>query len=349
MKKRSKKHVKGQGNIFQDPPSPCWQLSYWNGWRQVRESARTTDYSEALKLLQRRLGEIAVGKSAGAERIKVAALLKRVVEDYRRHDRADLLEVMQRVENLLHPYFGDMRAAAFSTQTLHNYIEFRQKDGKKNATINRELAILRRAFRLGYEHDPQLVYRLPVIKALPENNLREGFLEADKYRMILDALTDEIKPVFVVAYHLGMRTGELLALKRSWVDLDEGLIYVNGRVTKNRSPKTAPIYGDMKPWLDMLLSRGQIESPTCVWLFSRDGKPVRDFKADWAQACEKAGVPNLLFHDLRRTAVRNMVRAGVPEKVAMQISGHKTASMLWGYNITNTRDIKNAGKQTERL
>jgi integrase len=75
---------------------------------------------------------------------------------------------------------------------------------------------------------------------------------------------------------------------------------------------------------------------------------VKDFKADWAQACEAAGVPDLLFHDLRRTAVRNMIRAGVPEKVAMQISGHKTASMLWRYNITDARDIKEAGKRTER-
>src|SRR5581483_12145537 len=348
MSKRSPKHVKGLGSVFLDPPSPYWQLSYWNGWRQIRESARTTDHSEAVKMLQRKLGEIAVGKSAGAERIKIGALLQLVIEDYRRHDRSDLLEATQRVENLLKAHFGQMRAAAFSTRTLNQYIELRQKEGKKNATINRELALLRRSFRLGYEHDPQLVFRLPVIKALPENNVREGFLEADKYRLILDALTDEIKPVFVVAYHLGMRTGELLALKRSWVDLEEGLIYVNGRVTKNRDPKTAPIYGDMKPWLEMLLSRGQIESPKCVWLFSRDGKPVKDFKADWKNACEKAGVPELLFHDLRRTAVRNMIRAGVPEKIAMLISGHKTASMLWRYNITDTRDIKDAGKRTER-
>jgi integrase len=144
----------------------------------------------------------------------------------------------------------------------------------------------------------------------------------------------------VVAYHLGRRTGELLALKRSWVDLTEGLIYVQGRVTKNRTPQTAPIYGDMGPWLEMTLSRGQAESPKCMWLFSRAGKPVKDFKADWKQACEQAGVPKLLFYDLRRTAVRNLIRAGVPEKIAMQISGHKTVSMLWRYNITDARDIK---------
>jgi integrase len=94
-------------------------------------------------------------------------------------------------------------------------------------------------------------------------------------------------------------TGELLALKRSCVDLEEGLIYVKGRVTKNGEPKTAPIYGDMGPWLRTLLSRGQTESPKCLWLFSRDGKPIHSFKGDWAQACEKAGVPG---HALPRFA-----------------------------------------------
>ena len=77
-------------------------------------------------------------------------------------------------------------------------------------------------------------------------------------------------------------------------------------------------------------------------------RPTVGQRADWKQACGRAGVPNLLFHYLRRTAVRNMIRAGVPEKIAMQISGHKTASMLWRYNITDTRDIKDAGKRTER-
>ena len=345
---RRARRVKGQGNVFLRKRSALWQISYWNGWRQIRESSGTTDHAEAIKTLQRKLGEIVVGKAAGAERIRITALLDLLIEDYRLHDHADLCEAEQRVNRLLKPNFGHLHASSFTSRAVAQYIHMRQSDGKKNATINRELALLRRAFRLGYEHDPQLVFRIPVIKALKEDNVREGFLEPDKYRLILDALTDEIKPVFVVAYHLGMRTGELLALKRSWVDLEEGLIYVNGRVTKNRNPKTAPIYGDMKPWLEMLLSRSDIESPKCIWLFSRNGTPVKDFKADWKRACETAGVPGLLFHDLRRTAVRNMIRAGVPEKVAMQISGHKTASMLWRYNITDTRDIKDAGKRTER-
>lgn len=347
-KKGNKARVKGQGSIFARKGSPYLQISYWNGWRQVRESAETNDHAEAVKTLQRRLGEVASGKPASAERIKISALLQLLVEDYRRHDRADLCEAEQRVNRLLKPAFGEQRASAFTTKALNAYIAQRQREGKKNATINRELSLLRRAFRLGFEHDPQLVFRVPVIKALKEDNVREGFLEPEEYQRILEELSVENKPILVVGYHLGMRTGELLALKRKWVDLTEELIYVNGRVTKNGEPKTAPIYGDMRPWLERLLREGELHSPHSAWLFSRAGKPIKSFKGNWQRACEAAGVPELLFHDLRRTAVRNMIRAGVPEKVAMQISGHKTPSMLWRYNITDARDIKEAGKRTER-
>jgi integrase len=159
--------------------------------------------------------------------------------------------------------------------------------------------------------------------------------------------TARIKLVFVVAYHLGMRTDELLALKRGWVDLEEGLIYVNGRMTKNRNPKTAPIYGDIKPGSKWSRQRTSRIAEICLALLTRRQTGER-LQSGWKQACEKAGVPGLLFHDLRRLAVRNMIRAGVPDKIAMQISGHKTARMLWRYNITNPPDIKDAGKRTER-
>ncbi len=344
MSKSRTKRTKGQGSVFTDHRSPYWQISYWDGKRQVRKSSFTTDRGHAVQILQSKLNEL-IAKNA--DETSIAGLLQLVIQDQQRHDRSAVHQTERRIEKLLSPVFGHIRSGDFTTTMLNEYIRRRKYLGRENSTINRELALLRRAFRLGHEHDPQLVRRIPVIKPLREDNVREGFLDADKYQLILDALSEDIKPIFVVAYHLGMRTGELLALKRSWVDLSEGLIFVNGRVTKNNSAKTVPIYGEMKPWLEKTLADGEQNSPRCPWLFSNDGKPVKSFKSDWTQARESAGVPELLFHDLRRTAVRNMIRAGVSEKVAMKISGHKTPSMLWRYNITDTRDIKDAGERIE--
>ena len=134
--------------------------------------------------------------------------------------------------------------------------------------------------------------------------------------------------MFVLGYHLGMRKGELLKLHRDWVHLAEGVIYMKGRTTKNKRPKTVPIYGDMNAWLEMQLAQ-------CAAVAPKD--------------CKAADLPELLFHDLRRTAVRNMIRAGVPAKVAMEISGHRTPAMLWRYDITDARDVVEAGKRTKNI
>lgn len=104
----------------------------------------------------------------------------------------------------------------------------------------------------------------------------------------------------------------------------------------------------MRTWLDMALTGCRLNSPKSKYLFVwEDDSPIRDFRGSWEKACETARLPGLLFHDLRRTAVRNLIRAGVSEKVAMAISGHKTASMLWRYNITDTRDIREAGRRMQ--
>jgi integrase len=345
----SRTHIKGQGSLFKDPRSPYWQLSYWNGWRQVRESARTADRREALELLNQKLSHVSIQKRSGTgpEQIKVETLLTLLIDEYRRQDKADLYITELRVRKHLSPKFGRVKACKLTSRDIREYIEFR-KEKASNATINRELSILRRAYNLGTLEDPPLVSRVPRITKLKEDNVREGFIEHQQYRTILDLLPAPLQPVFVVAYHLGMRKGELLKIRRDWVDLEAGMIFVNGRVTKNGKPKTVPIYGEMRGWVDMALARCKLNSPKSKYLFVwEDGSPIRDFRGSWEQACEIAGVPGLLFHDLRRTAVRNLIRAGISEKVAMAISGHKTASMLWRYNITDTRDIKEAGRRMQ--
>jgi integrase len=338
--------AKGQGNVFRR--GGIWHIRYWDGRTQLRESARTKDRKEALDLLQQKLALVSKN-GVGAHQATINALLNLLIKDYREQDRASLQNVEQRVNKHVRPAFGKLQAKKLTTTHIREYKERRLASGAANATVNRELAWLRRAFNLGALEDPPLVTRVPRIVALKEDNAREGFLEEPKYRELLNALEDSVKPVFVMLYHLGMRTGELLKVKRDWVDLVEGVIYVNGRVTKNKKPKTVPIFGDMGSWLEMQLARCQALSPKAKELFVwEDGKPIRDFRGSWQTACDSIGLPDLIPHDLRRTAVRNMIRAGVPEKVAMEISGHKTAAMLWRYNIVDTRDIVEAGRKTDR-
>jgi len=186
------------------------------------------------------------------------------------------------------------------------------------------------------------VNRVITMKLLPEGNAREGFLARDRYKHLLDALPEELKLLLVYAYHLGCRRGELLALKRFDVDSKALTVRFSGRTTKNQEAKVAPIYGDMIAWTDMALTELE-KYPSCPWLFHRCGKRIKNFRKAWNVACALAGVPDLLFHDLRRSAVKNMEDAGIPRKTAMQITGHKTESIYRRYHIVSDRDIRDAG------
>jgi integrase len=95
----------------------------------------------------------------------------------------------------------------------------------------------------------------------------------------------------------------------------------------------------MAEWLDIARTIANEKLPRCQWLFHRDGERILNFRKAWDTARATAGFPGIMLHDLRRTAARNMVRAGIPEKIAMMITGHKTRAMLDRYNIVNDRDL----------
>jgi len=324
-------------------------LEYWRDGRQYRESAKSAVWDDADRLLKRRQGELVTGKftGLGPERIKVNQLLDNLIEDYVLHERKSTYDVKHRLDRNVRPALGDLRAAEVTQAHVKRYLQARRRAGAANATINRELAFLGRAFRLG--HDGGMVARLlPRVEHLPEHNVREGFLEWEQYVLLRDALPSYLKLLFVVGYHIGCRQGELLLVQRREIDWREKVIRFPRRNTKNLAGKVAPLYGDMVPWIEMALSEIEQTWPACQRLFHADGKPLTFRRKAWASACVRAGVPGLLFHDLRRSAVRNMVRAGIPEKVAMAISGHKTRSMFDRYNIVSERDIRDAGAKLER-
>lgn len=315
-----------------------------------RESSKSGSYADAERLLKRRQGEIVTGKFAGLqpERIRFSQLADEVVDEYRRNRRATTGDLLSRLKCHLLPKLGEVRAAELGTSHIKRYVAQRQDSGAANATINRELAIVKRAFHLAAKSDPPLVAHVPHVSMLKENNVRTGFLEHHAFVRLRNEPPEEIRPLFVVGYHVGARLGELLSLRWEQVDLNVNRIVLNAGTTKNEEGRALPIYGEMSYWLSLQKEAQAHLHPDCPFVFQRNGVKVGEFYKSWRSACKRAGVPGLLFHDLRRTAVRNMIRAGISEKIAMNISGHKSRSVFDRYDIVNERDLTEAAAKMER-
>jgi integrase len=223
-----------------------------------------------------------------------------------------------------------------------------------NATINRELALLKRAFYLGWRHTPRKIANVPYIPLLEENDVRKGFFEHDQFLAMREALPQEIRPIITFAYYTGCRREEILSLRWEQVDLPERVVRLEAGTTKNDEPRLLPLTSELLKMLTTQRSVRDNQYPDCPWVFFREGgQRIRAFRRSWKTACLKVGLkskdgtPNRLFHDLRRSGVRNLVRAGVPERVAMRISGHKTRSIFDRYNIVSEKDLHEAARRLE--
>jgi len=158
-----------------------------------------------------------------------------------------------------------------------------------------------------------------------------------------------LRALFVTGFVTGLRLGEILAIRWDQVDFESGFITLRTGETKNGQGRSVPLLeGDMQRLLLDAKRERDAKWPRCSHVFSRFGQPIKDFRASWRKACLAAGAPDLNFHDLRRTAVRNMRRAGIPQVVRMKISGHKTDSMERRYNIVDDEDLTVAKAPLEK-
>jgi len=299
-----------------------WYLKHYVNGSAVDSSSGTEDYDEAVGMLKKRMAA-AVDRphSKHLEHVVLDQLFDLLIEDYRYSNRKTTYDTKLRVNAHLRLYFGAMRAQTLGTAAIKQYVAHRRRQQAEPATINKELSWLRRAIRLGCQHEPPLASRVTHFKMLPTDNVREGVLEYEKYRLVRDALPSHARIALVIAFHTGARKGEIAAIRKERIELKAERINLPGKTTKNQTPRYLPIYGDMKAELDMAIAAGE---SSCPFLIQRRGERVHDWKKAWATDCKTAEVPEALFHDLRRTAVTNMIEAGLTEKEAMEISGHKT-------------------------
>lgn len=332
--------TKGMGHVYLR--GRIWWIKYSVSGEPRFESSESTNKTDATNLLKKRLVK---PTKVSNSKITIDDLLEDLRANYRSRGLAhDTFAVP--VTKHLSRGLGKLRAAKVSPAILRSYVAERQAQDAQNSSINRELSVLRRSFNLAVIAGKIERDAVPNFKGmmLAENAPRGGFLEREAYEKLLSLMPDYLRAPLVIGYHTGLRKAKVLGLKIDQFDLAAKKIYMrdNGAATK-KVAAALPIYGSMEAFIVDHIERTRAEYPTCELFCHHKGRPIVDLRKAWAAAAKEAGVPGLLFHDLRRSAVRNMERAGVPRSVAMKISGHKTESVYRRYDIVSEKDIDIAG------
>lgn len=360
-----RRRPEGTGCLFRTSKSPFWWIKYYVGKRPCFESTKTTQKRLAEKILGQRLAEVKTGKFFGPEweRTLVDDLISDMEGEYFLKGRKSLGDLQRRWSKHLRPYFGGMRASEVTTARIQSYIERRLGAGTQPGTVNRELAVLRRMFNIALQGTPPKInpYRVPKVPMLKEGEPRVGFVERKQFEKLVRLYPNLWwKTLLTLAYTYGWRKSELLGLKVGQINLARRTMRLDPGTTKNRRGRIVTLTRGAFA-LVKKCAEGKHEEE---FLLTRtDGQPVRDFREKWKVACHKLGLgvyrlykengkrvrtyTGLVFHDLRRSAVRNLVRAGVPEVVAMRITGHKTRSVFDTYNIVSEVDIREAARKLE--
>ena len=354
--------ARGLGRVYQR--GSTWWVQYSFRGTRHRESSDSANRVEAVKLLRRRLAEMGRGWLVGpdVERTTFEDLARMLLDDYRVNERKSV-ETAEGSLKALRPVFGTSLARDITLDRLNAYVAARLEAGRKPATVQNELAALKRAFHLAERAGKAIG---PPFPTLSVRNARAGFFEEPEFRAVLARLPADVQPIAEFAYLTGWRKAEILGRRWSHVDFTAGTVRLDPGTTKNDDGRTFP-FAVLPPLADLL--RRQRDHTTAVEratgriissVFHREGVPILDFRGAWERACIAAGFvrvdpttqaekPARLFHDFRRTAVRNLERAGVPRSVAMKLTGHKTEAVYRRYAIVAEADLAEGVKKLAAL
>jgi integrase len=347
------------------PGSGVWWVRYADARGKLRRE-KVGSKSAAISLYRKRKTQAMEGKKLPENLrsvTRVSDLAPAIIRDYEVNGRKSRVTVERRLRKHILPFFGGMAADDVSSADFDRYVDQRKKTGAENGTINRELAIVKRMFNLARASKLSTLRNLLVFARLKENPPRQGFVEDRNYTLLIAHARELwLKAIIAVAYTFGFRKSELLLqMKVKQVDLETRSLSLYAGTTKNGESRVIKMTGEV---YELLRDCVADKDPDDHVFTRENGDPVRDFRGAWWALCEEAGLgkfvkrrdpkgkersswQGLLFHDLRRSAVRNMVRSGVPESVAMKLSGHKTRSVFERYNIVSEADITEAAHKIE--
>jgi site-specific recombinase XerD len=354
------KGIYGQGRVYQTSykykgvlkKSKNWHIEYWDKGERHREPVNSTKKSDAQAKLKERIGQAGTGELLPSD---IAATiyedLKRlIIDDYTAngHVLKPLNDALKRLDTT----FAGMKASDISTPRWTAYQAEAITQGYSNASVNRDRAALNRMLRLG--HRARKVRDIPVLPGLQERNARKGFFERAEFDKICEHLPPALVPLFKTAFVTGWRVADEL-LTRQWQHVNFALatLRLEPDESKNREAREFPFTAELRKILEgqrdaakKLTDAGTTVTHVFFW---PDGSRIYDgskYHDAWRDAVKASGVQRIP-HDFRRTAVRNLVRAGIPERVAMKLTGHKTRAVFDRYNIVSETDLRDAAAKLD--
>jgi integrase len=350
-------HLYQRGNV--------WWIQFYQDGQRVRMTSESDDKDVAKRLLKEHEARVTLKQPLVVQSARVTydELRKDLLAHYQATGDRDLAEAGWRLKHLDRAFRG-ARASRITGAAITDYIAQRQQEEivspkKKrrrhpaNGTINREVGVLLRMLHLGLEHGK--VARLPIVHKPKEAAARSGFFEPDAFMAVRAQLPTDLQVAVTLAYRFGWRIlDEVPSLELRQLDLAAGTIRLDPGSTKNDDGRVVYLTPELTTMLTAHVERvqalGRELERVIPWLFPHFTKPHRgaqrqDFRRAWKTACKRAGYAGMLRHDFRRTAARNMVRLGIPERVAMTITGHRTRAMFDRYHIVAPADLQEAARK----
>lgn len=329
-------------------------MKFYQDGKPVRESTERTKELAARKAMRQRITALAAGQaSIGFRGLKVADLIPLIERDYadRQQRSWDRVEYAWRCH--LEPFFAKRRVEELGSDNRDDYVEKRQDEEASNATISGELSYLNRMLELSRQPTPRKVTNPFKFKRLTENNPRQGFITWKPLQKFTEACRisknssrnqRHYAALAILGYHLGWRSKELRDLKVRQVEPETKSIRLYRSQSKNKAGRLMKLPAEC--W-EIVVRYMQGKNLDDYLITRSNGLPIRSMKDGWREIATRAGLPGMIFQDLRRTAARNMLSAGVSASVVMEIFGWKSSAMLQRYEIVSESDLAMAADKLD--
>lgn len=361
-KRKRPRRTKGLGSLIRLKNSPYWHARFYDAFgRKISMTTGTTIKQEAERFLQKQIADMRRGLAPAADmrNITYSDLRRGLLASYVENGNKSLLTRADGEETIiglpqLDKFFAysdknpGPSVLQIGTDMARAFVAQRQKEGAGAAVINNSLAALRRMLKIACKE--RKIQAMPVINMLKPPKARKNFLEVEDYDALLKLLPTHLRPLICFLYYTGARVNEARQVEWPQVDLERRLIRLEPEQTKTDEARELSLPSQLVAMLEEIEPKiGRVFDAT-------------NLRKEWQKACAACGqgriievegkkwdprYEGLIVHDLRRSAIRNLVNAGNPEKVAMEISGHKTRSVFDRYHIVSAGDKQEAMRRVE--